>query len=196
MFSLQRPSAALITKRIEAASGLTPGAPRFLSARGDVAHDELPFLFVRDCSVTCIGQGEGRFLAAKRAMNRWTMFDLGWVRVANPEAAIEIGQLVAVEAYTLGFWTLNLSRVVDVVDDPQCFGFVYATTSHHVEEGEERFLISISPDTGEVVYALEAVSRPQASFARFGYPITRTMQHKFARESHRRMRRAVREADL
>lgn len=196
MFSLQRPSAATIAQRIEAASGLTQGAPRFLTARGDVEQARLPFFFVRDRSTSCIGRGEGAFLAAKHAMTRWLMFELGWVRVANPNAVIVLGQIVAVEAHTLGLWTLNLSRIVDVVDQPGSFGFVYATTADHAEEGEERFLASYSPATKEVFYSLEAVSRPRAGLARLGLPFTRSFQHRFARESHQRMRKAVQEASL
>ena len=121
------------------------------------------------------------------------MFDLGWVRVANPDAVIAPGQIVAVEAHTLGLWTLNLSRIVDVVDEPGCFGFVYATTANHVEDGEELFLVSLSRDTEEVLYSLEAVSRPRACLAQLGLPITRSFQRRFARESHQRMKKAVQE---
>jgi uncharacterized protein (UPF0548 family) len=56
--------------------------------------------------------------------------------VADPAARIVVNQLVAVEARTLGLWTLNVSRILAVVDTPLRFGFVYATTPLHVEEGE------------------------------------------------------------
>ena len=115
------------------------------------------------------------------------MFDLGWVRVTNLQAPITTGQIVAVEAQTLGLWTLNLSRILDAVDEPGLFGFLYATTEMHVEQGEERFLIKIEPMTGGVFYELEAVSRPQRTLAWLGLPVTRSFQHRFARASHRRM---------
>lgn len=115
------------------------------------------------------------------------MFDLGWVRVANSQVMIASGQIVAVEAHTLGLWTLNLSRITEVVDEPSHFGFVYATTEMHVEQGEERFLIELAPETGEVFYELEAVSRPRNWLARLGLPATRNFQHRFARDSHLRM---------
>jgi uncharacterized protein (UPF0548 family) len=117
------------------------------------------------------------------------MFDLGWVRVANPSAAIHVDQVVAVEAHTLGLWTVNLSRIVKVVDSATVFGFIYATTSLHVEQGEERFLLEFDRETGDVWYELEAVSRPRAALARLGFPFTRAFQKRFARESHERMRR-------
>jgi len=142
-----------------------------------------------DCSRTRLGSGEAQFSAAKRAFERWVMFDLGWVRVANPSAAIHVDQVVAVEAHTLGLWTVNLSRIVKVVDSATVFGFIYATTSLHVEQGEERFLLEFDRETGDVWYELEAGSRPRAALARLGFPFTRAFQKRFARESHERMRR-------
>jgi uncharacterized protein (UPF0548 family) len=119
------------------------------------------------------------------------MFSLGWARVANPEAQITPGQIVAVEVLSLGLWTLNLSRIRGIVDTPIAFGFIYTTTSLHTEEGEERFLLEFDPGTGEVFYDLEAVSRPHNLLARLAFPITRSFQHRFARDSHKCMRQAV-----
>lgn len=115
------------------------------------------------------------------------MFDLGWVRVANPDARIATGQLVAVEAHPLRLWTLNISRIVDVIRSENAFGFVYATTDLHVEEGEERFLLEFDGAQGEVWYDLEAVSRPRGALARLGFPFVRHFQHRFALQSHSRM---------
>jgi uncharacterized protein (UPF0548 family) len=119
------------------------------------------------------------------------MFDLGWVRVANPDARIVAGQLVAVEVRSLGLWTLNVSRILETIETPRSFGFLYATTKLHVEEGEERFLLQFDPESGSVTYKLEAISRPRSNLARLGFPVTRTFQHRFARDSHRRMGDAV-----
>jgi len=119
------------------------------------------------------------------------MFDLGWVHVANPQALITPGQIVAVEAHTIGLWTLNLSRVTAAANTANRFGFLYATTAMHVEQGEERFLPEFETGTGDVWCDLEAVSRPKPTLARLGFPVTRAFQHRFARDSHRRMQRQV-----
>jgi uncharacterized protein (UPF0548 family) len=188
VFTLNRPTAAVIEQQIAAAAGLPSSAPALLtlSHRLDPAAS-LPFGFAHDFKRTKIGRGHQAFAAARLAFQRWAMFDLGWVRVANPQAPIATGEIVAVEAHTLGLWTLNLSRIKEVVDEPNSFGFVYATTEMHVEQGEERFLIDLAPETGEVFYELEAVSRPRNRLARLGLPATRKFQHHFARDSHRRM---------
>jgi uncharacterized protein (UPF0548 family) len=116
------------------------------------------------------------------------MFDLGWVRVANPGAEIAVGQAVAVEVRSVGLWSVNVSKIVAVLDTGNHFGFIYATTSMHVEQGEERFLLEFERAPGDVSYDLEAVSRPRSLLARMGFPVTRHFQHRFARDSHRRMR--------
>ena len=113
------------------------------------------------------------------------------MHVANPETTLALDQVVAVEVHTLGLWSLNLSRIVQIIDTPTQFGFAYATTPLHVEQGEERFLLDFDPETESVTYLLEAISRPQNIFAKLGYPVTRAMQHRFARESLKRMRDVV-----
>jgi uncharacterized protein (UPF0548 family) len=153
--------------------------------------DRLPFFFARDYCRIRIGHGERAFANARRAFERWTMFDLGWARVANPSVSIAAGQIVAVEAQTLGLWTLNFSRILEVIATPSQFGFVYGTTAMHVEEGEERFLLALDDLSEEVTYTIEAVSRPCHALARIGFPITRAFQHKFVRDSQLRMGQAA-----
>jgi uncharacterized protein (UPF0548 family) len=129
--------------------------------------------------------------AAKVAFERWAMFNLGWVCVANPEASIAPGQIVAVEVHALRLWSLNLSRITQVVDTPARFGFVYSTTTMHVEQGEERFLLEFDSSSGDVSYMLDAISRPRSALAWLGFPVTRSFQHRFARGSRRRMMEVV-----
>ena len=143
--------------------------------------------FAHDQSRTSIGRGEDAFEAAKREFEQWAMFDLGWVWVVNPAASIATGQVVAVDVCTFGLWSLNLSRIVDVLDTGGLFGFIYATTAMHGAHGEESFLLELDESTGDVWYELEAVSHPQNALARLGFSVTRSFQRRFARDSHRRM---------
>jgi uncharacterized protein (UPF0548 family) len=126
-------------------------------------------------------------------MQQWRHFDLGWVRVANPEAKIATGQIVAVEAHTLGLWSINCNRILYIVDEPHRYGYAYGTTRLHVESGEERFLIE-QDAAGDVFYDLLAISRPAHWLARLGYPYTRSQQHRFARDSHAKLAQAVAES--
>jgi len=191
VFRLTRPTAAAIEKKIAATRDLPHRSPQFLAVQSGLQSRRLPFAYAHDQSRTCIGRGDAAFAAARRGFAQWEMFDLGWVRVANPSAPIVNGQIVAVEVHSLGLWSLNLSRIEEVADTPARFGFLYATTAMHLEQGEERFLIELDPATGDVWYELEAVSRPQSSMARLGLPVTRAFQHRFARDSHRQMQKVV-----
>jgi len=190
VFTLFQLPAAVIAQRVATAAKLPSNSPAGLFlANGLDPSARLPFGFVHDSSRSCIGHGESAFAAAIQAFRRWAMFNHGWTRVANPSASIELGQIIAMEAHTLGLYTLKMSRIIETVDTTTRFGFLYATTPMHVEQGAERFLLEFDPITGEVHYVLEAISRPRHLFACLGLPLSRHFQHQFVRESHRRMRR-------
>jgi uncharacterized protein (UPF0548 family) len=190
VFTLSQLPAAAIAQRVAAAAKLPSNSPPSLSlANGLDPSAHLPFAFVHDHSRSQIGNGKPAFAAAKQAFRQWAMFNHGWTRVANPTAKIEVGQIIAMEAHTLALWTLNMSRIVEIIDTTTSFGFLYATTPMHVEQGAERFLLEFNPITGEVHYVLEAISRPRHLLARLGLPLSRHFQHQFVRESHTRMRR-------
>ena len=177
-------------KLLAAVHEAAPASPHLMT----LTHGSLgtpPKGFVHDLSRSEIGRGLDAFVAAREAFQGWKQFDLGWVRVVNSIPRIALRELVAVEAYTAFLWSINFSRVVEVVDIPTRFGFMYTTTAFHVEEGQERFVIDFDPESELVTYLIEAVSRPRHLLARIGYPFSRAMQHRFARDSHARMRRYV-----
>jgi uncharacterized protein (UPF0548 family) len=134
-----------------------------------------------------LGQGVAAWNKATEAVRAWRMFDLGWTE----NAPIEAGTNVAVLIHHIGFYSLNASRIVYVVDDPTRFGFAYGTLREHAESGEERFLVERDLRDGSVYYDLLAFSHPAHPLARFGYPITRALQKRFAADSKARMLRAV-----
>jgi uncharacterized protein (UPF0548 family) len=188
VFRLFRPRDEEKQELLASASEAPPTCPHLLTLTvGSLGIP--PKGFVHDISRSEIGRGLQAFVAAREAFLRWEQFDLGWVQVANPSAKIEPGELVAVEAYTGCLWSISLNRIVQIVDSPTRFGFMYATTALHVEEGQERFVIEFDTETESVLYLIEAVSRPRHILARIGYPFSRVMQHRFARDSHARMRR-------
>jgi uncharacterized protein (UPF0548 family) len=151
----------------------------------------LPAGFVCDAARFEIGLGTQTFAAARDAMQRWQQFDLGWVSITDPSAAIMPGRVVGVEARAAGLWTFNVCRIVAVTDEPSRFGFIYETTDRHVERGAERFIIELDPNTQVVSYCIEAVSRPRHPLVWIAYPFARATQHRFVRDSADRMREAV-----
>jgi uncharacterized protein (UPF0548 family) len=140
-----------------------------------------------------IGLGSAAFDRAKIALTKWRHFDLGWVEVFPALAGIAPGTVVAVLIRHLGFWSLNGCRVVSAIadDDSREFGFAYGTLTNHAESGEEIFKVSIRSGTGEVSYQIRAASRPRALLARLGYPVTRSLQARFRRDSAAAMKRDI-----
>ena len=194
MFSLRRPTQAEIQEQIERARRLSLSYG--LDLRTEGGHEQVlcPHGFAVDYHRSQLGEGRAAFDAAKEAFRHWLQFDLGWVRVANPDAPVMEEEIIAVEVHSLGLWSLNLSRILYVIDEEDRFGFGYGTTSMHVERGEERFLIEFYPVSGAVYYDLLAVSQPRHWLAKLGYFFTRSRQKKFARDSHWRMQSVVEHA--
>jgi uncharacterized protein (UPF0548 family) len=190
VFRLFRPSEDEKLKLLTTARETPVSSPHLLTLT-DGALGTPPKGFVHDLSRTEVGRGLQAFEAARDAFRRWQQFDLGWVQVLNPSAEISPGQLVGVEVHTVFLWSMSLNRLVETVDSPSRFGFMYATTALHVEQGQERFVIEFDPSTEAVSYLIEAVSRPRHPLARLAYPFSRAMQRRFARDSHARLRQNI-----
>lgn len=150
--------------------------------------------FVVDHTRIKLGEGEQVFEAAKKAMQSWEHFQLGWVESSSRDIPIEQGKIVGVMARVCGVWCLNACRIVSVIDeagDVSRYGFVYGTLPGHVECGEERFQVEWNRNDDSVWYAILAFSRPNHFLARVGYPIVRKLQKKFARDSATAMQLAI-----
>ncbi len=142
-----------------------------------------------------LGTGAAVFERARAAITHWKMFDLGWVELCWPDAPIDYGTVVALRVAHLGFWSLNACRIVEVInkDGPvRRFGFSYGTLPEHAARGEETFFVEWNSKDDSVWYDVTAHSKPNA-LARLGYPVTRRLQKRFARESLECMIRATRE---
>ena len=186
MFLLTKPDRTAIRHFLDQAAEQTFSYPE----RG-ATKDTPPAGYNVDHNRTNLGSGVETFKSAKRAIREWKMFDFPWIDLCWPDTPIEVGQNVAIVASHLGFYSLNASRIVYTIDEPDRFGFAYGTLTEHGEIGEERFSVEIHADTGEVWYDLLAFSRPGHILAKLGYPISRHLQHEFAKDSLAAMRRAA-----
>lgn len=72
-------------------------------------------------------------------------------------------------------------RVVAVVAEPGRAGFAYGTLPGHPESGEELFLLTLEPRTGEVVLRIRAFSRPGTWWSRALDPLARAAQRRITR---------------
>ena len=138
-----------------------------------------------------IGQGDAAFACARRALEQWQQFDLGWTQVFPKRAAIVEGTVVVVRVRHLRFWSLNPCRIVSTRETAHEFSFAYGTLPTHAESGEEIFKVTIDAATGDVRYDIRAVSRAHALLAKLGGPVTRGWQARFRDHSIAAMRRAI-----
>ena len=140
-----------------------------------------------------LGEGTESFQRAKQAIRQWKMFDFPWLQLCWPDSPTEVGTTVAVLVSHLGFWSLNASRIVYVVDEPgptEKYGFAYGTLPGHAEVGEERFTVEFDSADQSVWYDIYAFSRPTA-LARLAYPFARSLQERFAADSKAAVLRAA-----
>ncbi len=143
-----------------------------------------------------LGRGEGTWQRAVEAIRAWRMFSMPWVSLHWPSAPIQVGTDVAVSIRHFGFYSLNACRIVYVVDEEgpiERFGFAYGTLGEHAESGEERFTVEWNRDDDMVWYDILAFSRPRQMLARLGYPLSRSLQRKFAKGSKLAMLQSVRD---
>ncbi len=151
-----------------------------------------PAGYVVDHTRVRLGAGDEVFQRAKIGLRGWKQFKFGWLSAFPADTPIRTGELVTVVAHTFGVWSVNVARIVYVIDEPRRFGFAYGTMPGHVEQGEERFLIERTEDDS-VWYDILAFSRPRHVLARFANPLVRRLQKRFGRESKAAMLRAVAE---
>ena len=188
MFCLSKPSRDSIDKFIARQQ-----SKEFSYPEVGMSQQPAPSSYTLDHNRIRLGEGLKTFDRARRAISQWKMFDMPWLELCWPEARIEAGSTVAVLISHLGFWSLNASRIVYVINEPgptEKHGFAYGTLPGHAEVGEERFTVEFDPADQSVWYDIHALSRPTA-LARLAYPFTRSLQRRFARDSKAAMLRAA-----
>ena len=151
-----------------APSRLTPtSAPRSWGGR--------PEGFRHDHYEIELGSGPETFQRAVRGLKTWEAHHLPGVRVFPEDQEIRTGATVVV---TLGTPILALAapcRIVGLTDGQTRWGFAYGTLRGHPEQGEEAFVVSMSPDQ-TVRFEIEAFSRPGDALVRVSGPIGRGIQ--------------------
>jgi uncharacterized protein (UPF0548 family) len=188
MFLIRRPSQQQVEKFLDQSRDLSLSYNPIGIAKGS------PPGFNRDQASAVVGHGQQTFEQAKIALAHWRHYEMGWAELWPHGAAIANGTVVAVLVQHLGLWSLNGCRVVYGIGDRQNgprFGFAYGTLTNHAEMGEEIFEVMLNPESEEVIYRIQAVSKPRAALARVGYPIARYYQERFRRDSISAMRRAI-----
>lgn len=191
MFLFTKPSNAAIEEFLARQAQSTFSYPEV----GASAPSPAPAGYISDHNRILLGYGAQVWQHAVNAVNTWQMFNMNWLRLCWPDVPILKGNDVAVLIRHLGFWSLNAARIVYTVDESseplKKYGFAYGTLLDHGESGEERFCVEWHQADDAVWYDLFAFSRPRATAARLGYPLTRWFQHRFQRDSKTAMARAA-----
>lgn len=174
----------------------------FLSAQKDqpfsyehvgASRDRAPRGYTADHHRIRLGDGPEVFARAVTAIRKWKMFDMPWIQLCWPDTPIEEGATVAVLVSHLGFWSLNASRIVYVIEQEgsdKKFGFAYGTLVKHAERGEERFSVEFHSEDQSVWYDMYAFSKPNL-LARLAYPFARSLQRRFSADSKLAMQKAA-----
>jgi uncharacterized protein (UPF0548 family) len=185
MFRLRKPSEQFLHRLRERCEHLP-----FNYAEVGCSQGTAPAGYVADNYRVQLGTGAAVFEQARQALREWRMLRLGWVQPCWPDAPIQEGELVGTMARLFGLWTVNVCRIICVVDaqgPTERYGFAYGTLPGHAERGEERFLVEWQRADDSVWYDLRAVSRPGGWLTRLAYPLTRRLQRRFGRDSMKAM---------
>lgn len=181
MFLPGKPSAGQIRQFISRQSKLQFSYPEVGASR-----ETPPSGYTIDHNRLELGTGREVFERAVVALKNWKQFDLGWVRMVPGDTPLEVGAIVAILTRHFGFWSLNVCRVVYLINEDgpvKRFGFAYGTLSSHVERGEERFTIEWRREDDSVWYDILAFSRPNKLLVKLGLPLARMLQKRFAKDS-------------
>lgn len=116
------------------------------------------------------------FDAARLALQRWIGHGAAGIIIADP-LPIAVGETVAMAIPVGPISVTAAARIVDVVDEPDCCGFTYATLPHHPEDGEESFIITRNAE-GDATYTVTAVWRTGTYASRVLPPLTRFLQRR------------------
>jgi uncharacterized protein (UPF0548 family) len=122
-----------------------------------------------------LGSGSDTFERAVLGLKTWKAHRLPGMRLFPPGQEIRTGANVIV---TMGTPMVALAapcRIVSVIDGQTRWGFAYGTLPGHPEQGEEAFVVSISPDQ-TVRFEIKAFSRPGDPLVRLSGPIGRGIQ--------------------
>ena len=142
-----------------------------------------------------LGAGAEVFARAVEALRSWKMYELAWTKLCWPEAPIAEGAVVGVLGRHFGVWSLNACRIAYVIEEEgtllRQYGFALGTLPEHMEQGEERFTVEWDRADDSVWYEVFAFARPAHPLAKAGQPFVGLVQRRFAADSLRSMRAAI-----
>lgn len=166
--SLRRPSSARVDAYRAEHDLLEPTTP---------PSAEPPAGYRRDRFSRAVGRGSADFDRACDGLRRWVAHRRASVEVVPEGAPLTEGATVGLVMRQPGIWVLASCRIAEVIDEPDRFGFTYATLPGHMVDPYESFVITRGAD-GQVVFEVEMVARPASILIRAAGPIGRALQRR------------------
>jgi uncharacterized protein (UPF0548 family) len=122
-----------------------------------------------------IGRGDGVFHRASSTLNGWSIHRRSGMTVVPSDEKIAEDVCVVLMIPMLRGFVTAACRVVHEIRTNEMSGFTYGTLPHHVERGEESFVVEIE-DSERVSFSVRASSRPAIALARAVGPLAATLQ--------------------
>jgi uncharacterized protein (UPF0548 family) len=141
-----------------------------------VGRSGLPEGYHRVSEERTLGRGAAAWEAAREGVRAWVLHRGSGLRVAPADPPIAVGTEVVTDIAVAGpLHVVAACRIVEVVDEPDVFGFAYGTLRVHPAQGEEAFVVR-RDDDGVVRGVVTAFSRGNGLLMRLGAPVSRRQQ--------------------
>mmetsp|Transcript_39121 Transcript_39121/g.65727 ORF Transcript_39121/g.65727 Transcript_39121/m.65727 type:complete len:217 (-) Transcript_39121:252-902(-) len=159
-----------------------------------------------------LGQGSAAFERAKKLLNKWEHFQLGWAQV-DSDTPVKQGSPVCVTAQVAFLWTRHPLEIVYVADSEKGKGtktrivtptgepckarytFAHGCLKGHMLAGEERFAVEWLEDDS-VWYDVAAFSKAAGPISAVSYPLVRLFQGYFGHCSLKAMERGMADSSI
>ena len=136
---------------------------------------QLPFGYHHVRAARDIGTGDAAWRAACDGIRSWRLHRGSGLRVAPADPPLAVGTEVVTDVALAGpLHVLAACRIVEVVDEPDRFGFAYGTLAVHPAQGEEAFVVERTDDVVRLM--VTAFSRGNGPLMRAGGPVVRRQQ--------------------
>ncbi len=112
------------------------------------------------------------------ALDQWRAHTGAGVRVFPADAPLEAGTTVALSVRLGPVVDVFGCRIVQVVDEPDRYGFAYGTLPGHPERGEESFILDRTGDSA-VTFTVTVFAQGAQLVTRLAQPLTSAVSSRY-----------------
>ena len=119
----------------------------------------------------------GNFARAADGIRTWAGHQRAGIARSPEQPDIRVGETLALSIPVGPISVSAASRIIEVVDQPDRYGFTYSTLPHHPVDGEESFILTKDSD-GTIEITVTAIWRGAAVANDIVPPVTRWLQNR------------------